>query len=38
MCENLPDEIRFDVIAITWPLGQVPRIEHFEGAFMAEFD
>jgi putative endonuclease len=36
--ENIPDEVRFDVIAITWPFGQAPQIEHYEGAFMADFD
>jgi putative endonuclease len=37
-CENIPDEVRFDVIAITWPLGQSPRIDHLEAAFMADID
>jgi putative endonuclease len=26
---------RFDVVAITWPAGGTPRIEHFENAFAA---
>ncbi len=25
--------LRFDIVAITWPKGQRPRIEHFPGAF-----
>jgi putative endonuclease len=37
-CDKLPDEIRFDVIAITWPRDRGPEIEHLEGAFFAEID
>jgi putative endonuclease len=36
--ETIPDEVRFDVISITWPLGQGPQIEHYIGAFTADFD
>ena len=35
---QVPDEIRFDVIAITWPQNERPHIEHLEGAFIVEND
>src|SRR6266545_1304831 len=28
-----PSRVRFDVIAVTWPQGSVPLVEHLEGAF-----
>jgi putative endonuclease len=31
-----PVEVRFDVIAITWPFGKSPEIRHIESAFTAE--
>ena len=33
-----PVEIRFDVIAITWPFGKPPQITHIESAFTADVD
>ena len=33
-----PEEARFDVIAITWPLGKPPKILHLESAFTADID
>ena len=28
-----PVQVRFDVVAVTWPLGLAPRVEHLPGAF-----
>jgi putative endonuclease len=33
-----PEEMRFDVIAITWPAGKPPKIDHIESAFTADID
>jgi putative endonuclease len=33
-----PVEIRFDIIAITWPYGKSPEICHMESAFTADVD
>jgi Holliday junction resolvase-like predicted endonuclease len=33
-----PGEVRFDVIAVAWPEGQSPRIEHLESAFVLDDD
>jgi putative endonuclease len=33
-----PEEIRFDVIAITWPPGKSPQIDHIISAFTADND
>lgn len=36
--ESTPDEVRFDVIAITWRDAREPEICHLEAAFTAELD
>jgi putative endonuclease len=33
-----PEEMRFDVIAITWPPGKSPKIDHIESAFTADIN
>jgi putative endonuclease len=33
-----PEEIRFDVIAVTWRKNSKPRINHLESAFRVEED
>ena len=33
-----PEEIRFDVVAVTWREKQEPRINHIESAFTVEQD
>lgn len=38
LLESLPDEARFDVIAISWPRGMSPSITHLESAFIVEED
>ena len=36
LLDEMPEETRFDVIAITWPPGKPPRIDHIESAFTAD--
>ena len=34
--ENEVDEVSFDIVAIFWPSGGMPQIEHIENAFSVD--